>query len=103
MAICRLNRGMTEPAEPITLPKRVAEKVVVESSSRQVFGVILLVYLLPVALFLIACFATAPFGSSALSAAVSILAFFCGVVPAVLYDRRIRRSGGMVFTIVQAF
>jgi len=82
---------------------QAGQKVVVESSSRQVFGVILLVYLLPVLLFLIACFATAPFGSSALSAAVSILAFFCGVVPAVLYDRRVRRSGGMVFTIVQAF
>ena len=26
-----------------------------------------------------------------------------GVVPAVLYDRRLRRSGGMTFTIVRVF
>ncbi len=78
------------------------QKVIVESSSRQIFGVILLVYMLPVALFFIAYFATAPLGSG-ISAAVSILAFFCGVVPAILYDRRVRRSGGMTFTIVNAF
>ncbi len=78
------------------------QKVIVESSSRQIFGVILLVYMLPVALFFIAYFATAPLGSG-ISAAASILAFFCGVVPAILYDRRVRRSGGMTFTIVNAF
>ena len=77
------------------------QKVVVESSSRQIFGVILLVYMLPVALFFIAYFAAAPFGG-AVSAVISIFAFFCGVVPAVLYDRRVRRGGGMTFTIVQA-
>jgi len=81
---------------------QAGQKVVVESSSRQMFGVILLVYMLPVALFFIAYFAVASFGT-AVSVTVSILAFFCGIVPAVLYDRRIRRSGGMRFTIVQAF
>ena len=79
------------------------QKVVVESSSQRVFGVILLVYMLPLALFFLAFFATMRFGSDGLSAAVSILAFFCGVVPAVLYDRRLRKSGGMTFTIVSTF
>lgn len=79
------------------------QKVVVESSSRRVFGVILLVYMLPLALFFIAYFSMMRFGSSALSAAISILAFFCGVVPAVLYDRQVQRSGGITFTIVSVF
>ena len=81
---------------------RAGQKVVVESSSRQMFGVILLVYMLPLALFLIGYIAASPFGGG-VSAAVSILAFFIGVVPAVLYDRSLRRSGGLTFTIVRAF
>lgn len=81
---------------------QVGQKVVVESSSRQIFGVILLVYMLPVALFFAAYFATASFGG-AVPVAASVAAFFCGVVPAVLYDRRVRRRGGMSFSIVRAF
>lgn len=79
------------------------QKVVVESSNRQLMGIMLLVYMVPVALFLIAYVATMSLGSEGLSAAVSILAFFCGIVPAILYDRRLKRSGGMTFTIVRAF
>ena len=79
------------------------QKVVVESANRQLLGIMLLVYMVPVALFFIAYAVTAPLGSEALSAAAAIAAFFCGVVPAVLYDRRLRRSGGMTFTIVRIF
>ena len=82
---------------------RTGQKVVVESSTRQLFGVMALVYLVPVALFFIAYFAAASFGSDALAAGVAILAFFVGIVPAIRYDRRVRRSGGMTFTIVRAF
>lgn len=79
------------------------QKVVVESSNRQLMGIMLLVYMVPVALFLIAYVATMSLGSEGLSAVVSILAFFCGIVPAILYDRRLKRSGGMTFTIVRVF
>ena len=82
---------------------KAGEKVVVESSTRQVFGIILLVYMVPVALFFLVYFATASLGSEGVSIAASILAFFCGVVPAILYDRRVKRSGGMRFTIVRTF
>ena len=82
---------------------QAGEKVVVESSSRQIFGAILLVYMLPVLLFFIGYFAAAPLGGEPVRAAVAILAFFCGIVPAVLYDRALRRSGGMTFTIVRSF
>ncbi len=82
---------------------QIGQKVVVESETRQIFGVILLVYALPVVLFFLGYFAAAPLQSEGLRSAAAILAFFCGIVPAVLYDRRIRRSGGMSFTIVQIF
>ena len=82
---------------------REGQKVVVESSSRHMFGVILLVYLLPVALFFLAYFTTAALGNDAVAAAVSIGAFFCGVIPAIRYDRKLRQAGGMTFTIVDAF
>ena len=82
---------------------KAGEKVVVESSTRQVFGIILLVYMVPIALFFLGYFATSSLGSEGLSIAVSIFAFFCGAVPAILYDRRVKRSGGMRFTIVRTF
>lgn len=81
---------------------QAGQKVIVESETRQVFGVILLVYMLPVALFFLGYFAV-PVQSEGLRAAAAILAFFCGVVPAVLYDRRLRKSGGLTFTIVRVF
>ncbi len=79
------------------------QKVVVESATRKVFGVILLVYLLPVVLFFVGYFAAAPLASEGLRAAAGILAFFCGIVPAIVYDRRVRRSGGLTFTIIRSF
>ena len=82
---------------------RAGQKVVVESSTKQVFGIILLVYMVPVILFFIAYFLTASLNNEALAAGVSILAFFCGIIPAIRYDRKIRQSGGMKFTIVSAF
>ena len=82
---------------------QAGQKVVVESSTGHVFGVLLLVYMVPVALVVAAYLAMASLGSEGLSAGISILAFFCGIVPAILYDRRLRRSGGMRFTIVRAF
>ncbi len=81
---------------------RAGDKVVVESETRKVFGVILLVYMVPVALFFLAYFAF-PLPSDGARAAAAVCAFFLGIVPAVLYDRRVRRDGGMRFTIVRLF
>ncbi len=82
---------------------QAGQKVVVESETKQIFSVILLVYALPVALFFLGYFAASPLRSESVRAVVAILAFFCGIVPAVLYDRRLRKSGGMSFTIVRVF
>ncbi len=81
---------------------RAGQKVVVESETKKIVGIALLVYLLPLALFLIGYFAASR-AQEGLRVAISILAFLCGIVPAVLYDRRIKRDGGMAFTIVNLF
>ncbi len=81
---------------------QTGQKVVVESATRQILGVLLLVYMLPVVLFFVGYFAM-PSAAEGGRAAAGILAFFCGIIPAVLYDRKLRRSGGMTFTIVRSF
>ena len=83
---------------------REGQKVVVESSSRQVFGVIALVYLLPLVLFILVYLSVSAAGMAESSCVIfSVLAFFCGIIPAILYDRRVKRTGGLTFTIIRTF
>lgn len=79
------------------------QKVVVESSTRKMLGIVALVYLTPVVLFLLGYLASGFLPSEAMRYTLAILGFALGIVFAVLYDRRLRRDGGMVFTIVRLF
>lgn len=79
------------------------QKVVVESSTKNMMGIILLVYMVPVVLFLLGYFLTMPFFSTTIQYVVAVVAFGLGLIPAVVYDRRLRRRGGMDFTIVRLF
>ena len=73
------------------------QKVVVE-------GIILLVYMVPVALFFLGYGVSALLGAgSGVRAAAGILGFLLGIIPAILYDRRLRAQGGLVFRIVRLF
>jgi len=81
----------------------VGEKVVVESSSKGLYGMILIVYMLPLLFFLIGYFATAALASEGLRYTIAIAAFLLGILPAIAYDRKVKREGGMVFTIVRPF
>ena len=82
---------------------RVGDKVVVESSSKKLYGMILIVYMLPLLFFLVGYFASAALPSEGLRYAVAIAAFLLGILPAIAYDRKVKRSGGMVFNIVRLF
>ncbi|MBR7146593.1 MAG: SoxR reducing system RseC family protein [Oscillospiraceae bacterium] len=82
---------------------RVGDKVVVESSSKKLYGMILIVYMLPLLFFLVGYFASAALPSEGLRYAVAIAAFLLGILPAIAYDRKEKRSGGMVFYIVRLF
>ncbi|MBO4914932.1 MAG: SoxR reducing system RseC family protein [Oscillospiraceae bacterium] len=77
------------------------QKVVVESESKQVIGAALLVYILPFVLFFITYFACSGLLSDVVRSLAAILAFMAGVAVAIFADRRLKRNGGMVFTIVR--
>ena len=73
----------------------------VESSTKNLLGVMLLVYLLPIVLFLVGYFATGALESEGLRYAVAIAAFLIGIIPAIICDRRTKKNGKLTFTIVR--
>ena len=87
-----------------TIGARPGQKVVVESSTQKMLGIVALVYLIPVVLFLLGylvmVFLNASVGMQYFTA---VLGFAVGIVLAILYDRRLRARGGLVFTIVRLF
>jgi len=79
------------------------DKVVVESSSKKLYKVMLVVYMLPLLLFLLGYLCSAGVGSESVRYAIAIAAFCLGIVPSVAYDRRLRKDGGLTFTITRLF
>ena len=81
----------------------IGAAVVVESSTKHLLGVMSLVYLLPIVLFLLGYFATGSLSSEGLRYAIAIAAFVIGIIPAIICDRRTKKSGALTFTIVRLF
>ena len=80
------------------------EKVVVESSTQKMLGIVVLVYAIPVALFLIGYLAAFALGGSVgVQYGTAIAGFVLGILFAIRYDRRLRAQGGLSFTIVRLF
>ena len=83
---------------------RPGQKVVVESSTSKMMHIILLVYLIPVVLFMAGYFITASLPSKvAVQYAVAAVGFLVGIVGAIGYDRRLKKQGGLTFHIVRLF
>lgn len=83
---------------------RPGQKVVVQSDTGKMLHIIALVYLTPVLLFLAGYLITmAVTASAALQYLVAGVGFAAGILLAVLYDRRLRRQGGLSFQIVRLF
>ena len=80
------------------------QKVVVESSTKKMLGIVSFVYTIPVVLFilgyLLMVFTTT---SVPLQYGVAVAGFFAGIVLAILYDRKVKRQGGLTFNIVRLF
>ena len=74
-----------------------------ESDTKNMLGIISLVYLTPVVLFLLGYLLTWFLPSEGMRYGAAVAAFAVGIVPAILYDRRVRRRGGLEFTIVRLF
>lgn len=83
---------------------RPGQKVVVESSTKKMLGIVALVYAVPVALFLVGYLVMVFLGAGvAVQYTVAILGFLLGIVFAIFYDRRLRAQGGLAFKIVRLF
>ena len=80
------------------------QKVVVESSTKKMLGIVSFVYATPVVLFILGYLLMAFTTTSVpLQYGVAIAGFVVGIALAILYDRRIRRQGGLTFNIVRLF
>ncbi len=79
---------------------RPGQKVIVESSTKDVFGVIALVYVLPVVLFLLGYFLSEGL-SEGVRYAIAIAAAAVSLVPCVLYDRHARKSEKLTYRILR--
>ena len=101
--LCYSATGTTDKAVN-TIGAQPGQKVVVESSTKKMLNIVMLVYLIPVVLFmagyLIMAFLSASVGMQYFVAAVG---FVIGIIVAIFYDRRLRDRGGLVFTIVRLF
>lgn len=78
------------------------EKVVVESSTRKLLGVVALVYVLPVVCFLLGYFLSEGLAEGwryGIAIAAAALAF----VPSVVYDRYARRKELLTYHILRVF
>lgn len=76
------------------------QKVIVESSTKKLLGVVALVYMLPVVLFLLGYFLSAGLVEN-LRYAIAIGAAALSMVPIVLYDRHARRNETLTYTILR--
>ena len=78
------------------------DKVVVESSTKKIFGVVALVYVLPVVLFLLGYFLSAGL-TEGWRYAVAIAAAAVSFIPIKLYDGYARKRDTLTYTIVREF
>lgn len=78
------------------------EKVVVESSTQKLLGVVVLVYLLPVVLFLLGYFLSEGLSEN-WRYAIAIGAAAVSIIPCVFYDRFARRKEVLTYTIMRRF
>ena len=83
---------------------RPGQKVVVESSTKKMLGIVVFVYLIPVILFLAGYLVMAALSASVgVQYLVAVLGFVAGILAAIAYDRRLKARGGLSFTIVRLF
>ena len=85
-----------------TADAQPGDKVVVESSTKKLFGVIALVYVLPVIFFLLGYFLTDGL-SEKLRYVIAIAAAAVSFLPSIFYDRYARRREILTYEIVRLF
>ena len=79
------------------------QKVVVQSDTQKMLGIVAMVYLIPVVLFLIGYLGTMLLAGPSAAGVAGGIGFVAGILIAIAYDRHLRRQGGLRFTIVRLF
>lgn len=80
------------------------QKVVVESSTQKMLGIVTFVYLVPVVLFILGYLVMVFLGAVvAWQYTVAITGFVLGIIFAIMYDRKLKARGGLTFNIVRLF
>lgn len=80
------------------------QRVVLESSTKKLLGIAGLVYLVPLALFLLGYVVGVLAGwNGGMRYLPAAIGFAAGVVLSLVYDRRVRKQGGVTFTITRLF
>lgn len=78
------------------------QKVVVESSTKKLLGVVVLVYVLPVIFFLLGYFLSEGLTES-VRYVIAIVAAALALIPIVVYDRYAKRHEILTYTILRLF
>ena len=81
---------------------RPGQKVVVESATRKILGVVALVYLLPVVGFLLGYFLSEGLAEG-VRYAIAIGAAALAFLPSVAYDRHANKAAAVTYTVVREF
>ena len=101
---CGVSGAAVEAIALNQIGARPGEKVVVQSSTKKMLGIVALVYTTPIVLFILGyLMMVAVSASVSIQYTVAIAGFLAGIVIAILYDRRLRAQGGLSFTIVRLF
>lgn len=79
------------------------DKVVVQSETKKLLGVVALVYLLPVVGFLLGYFLTEGLMSEGWRYAAAVIAAAVFFLPSVFYDRQTKKDGSLTYTILRLF
>ena len=86
-----------------TVGARPGQKVVVESSTKKLLGVVALVYLLPVVGFLLGYFLTEGLMTENWRYVTALAAAALFFLPSVFYDRHARKNESLTYTILRLF
>lgn len=79
------------------------QKVVVESATSKMLGVVALVYVLPVIGFMLGYFLTEGLMSEGWRYAVAVGAAVLSFIPSVIFDRYARKKGTLTYQVVRVF
>jgi sigma-E factor negative regulatory protein RseC len=96
---CGVQAGAVETTARDPVGVQLGQKVVVESSTEKLLGVVALVYLLPILFFLLGYFLSYAIGSETVRSLIAVGGAVLALIPIVLYDRYAKRHQKLTYTI----